>query len=148
PCLDEEAAIGAVVDQAWEGIEGSGRSGEVIVVDNGSIDRSAAIAGEHGATVIFEPRRGYGSAYLAGIAHARGDFVVMADADGTYPVNELARFVDELESGADLVLGSRFKGRIHEGAMPWSNRWIGNPILTGLLNRLFGIRVSDAHTGM
>ena len=148
PCLDEEAAVGAVVDQAWHGIERSGRSGEVLVVDNGSTDRSAAIASEHGATVVLEPRRGYGSAYLTGIAHARGDFVVMADADGTYPVVELARFVSALESGSDLVLGSRFKGRIHEGAMPWSNRWIGNPILTGLLNRLFGIRVSDAHCGM
>ena len=72
----------------------------------------------------------------------------MADADGTYPLNELGAFVDALESGDDLVLGSRFEGRIHEGAMPWSNRWIGNPILTGMLNRLFGIRVSDAHCGM
>jgi hypothetical protein len=72
----------------------------------------------------------------------------MADADGTYPVNALGAFVDALESGSDLVLGSRFKGRIHEGAMPWSHRWIGNPILTGMLNRLFGIKVSDAHCGM
>jgi len=72
----------------------------------------------------------------------------MADADGTYPVNELGRFVDSLEAGSDLVLGSRFEGTIHEGAMPWSHRRIGNPILTGLLNRLFGIRVSDAHCGL
>ena len=148
PCLDEEDAVGAVVDRAWEGIERSGRTGEVIVVDNGSTDSSATVASEHGATVVFEPERGYGSAYLAGIAQARGDFIVMADADGTYPVAELGRFVDALEQGNDLVLGSRFKGRIHEGAMPWSNRWIGNPILTGLLNGLFGIRVSDAHCGM
>jgi glycosyltransferase involved in cell wall biosynthesis len=148
PCLDEEAAVGAVVDQAWEGIERSGRDGEVIVVDNGSADASAEIASAHGATVIVEPRRGYGRAYLTGIAHARGDYLVMADADGTYPVAELSEFVDALESGSDLVLGSRFEGHIHEGAMPWSNRWIGNPILTGMLNRLFGIRVSDAHCGM
>jgi glycosyltransferase involved in cell wall biosynthesis len=148
PCLDEEEAVGAVVDQAWAGIEASGRSGEVIVVDNGSVDRSAEIASGHGATVVFEPRRGYGSAYLTGLAHAHGDFVVMADADGTYPLDELPRFVDALDAGADLVLGSRFKGHIHAGAMPWTNRWIGNPILTGLLNRLFGIRVSDAHCGM
>ncbi len=148
PCLDEEAAIGAVVDQAWDGIERSGRTGEVIVVDNGSTDRSGAVASEHGATVVFEPRRGYGSAYLAGVVQARGDFIVMADADGTYPLDELGRFVEALERGNDLVLGSRFKGRIHEGAMPWSNRWIGNPMLTGLLNGLFGIRVSDAHCGM
>ena len=72
----------------------------------------------------------------------------MADADGTYPLNELDAFVDPLDAGDDLVLGSRFDGRIHEGAMPWSNRWIGNPILTGMLNRLFGVRVSDAHCGM
>ncbi len=148
PCLDEEAAVGAVVDQAWEGIERSGRSGEVIVVDNGSQDRSAEIASGRGASVILEPRRGYGRAYLTGIEQARGDYLVMADADGTYPLAELPAFVDDLESGSDLVLGSRFKGHIHEGAMPWSNRWIGNPILTGLLNRLFGIRVSDAHCGM
>ena len=140
--------MGTVVDQAWEGIQRSGRSGEVIVVDNGSSDDSAEIAAEHGATVVFEPRRGYGQAYLAGLSQAHGDFIVMTDADGTYPVVELGRFVDALESGADLVLGSRFEGRIHEGAMPWSNRWIGNPILTALLNRLFGIRVSDAHCGM
>jgi glycosyltransferase involved in cell wall biosynthesis len=148
PCLNEEGAVGQVVEQAWEGIERSGRSGEVIVVDNGSTDRSADVAAERGATVVFEPRRGYGRAYLTGIAHARGEYVVMADADGTYPVSVLGEFVDALESGSDLVLGSRFKGRIHEGAMPWSNRWIGNPVLTGMLNRLFGIRVSDAHCGM
>lgn len=148
PCLNEEAAVGGVVAQAWEGIERSGRSGEVIVVDNGSTDDSARVAEAAGATVVFEPRRGYGRAYLTGLANARGDYIVMTDADGTYPVAELGSFVDELERGRDLVLGSRFEGRIHEGAMPWSNRWIGNPALTGLLNRLFDIRVSDAHCGM
>jgi glycosyltransferase involved in cell wall biosynthesis len=148
PCLDEEAAVAAVVEDAWRGIERSGRTGEVIVVDNGSSDRSAERASAAGAQVVFEPRRGYGSAYLTGIAHARGDYIVMADADGSYPIAELGGFVDRLENGNDLVLGSRFEGRIHAGAMPWSHRWIGNPVLTGLLNRLFGIRVSDAHCGM
>jgi glycosyltransferase involved in cell wall biosynthesis len=148
PCLNEEEAVGTVVDQAWQGIERSGRSGEVIVVDNGSTDGSAEIAAARGATVLLEPRRGYGRAYLTGIARARGEYLVMADADGTYPVDALSAFVDALESGSDLVLGSRFKGQIHEGAMPWSHRWIGNPILTGMLNRLFGIKVSDAHCGM
>lgn len=148
PCLNEEAAVGGVVDQAWEGIERSGRSGEVIVVDNGSTDHSAEIAHAHGARVIVERRRGYGQAYLTGIANAHGDYLVMADADGTYPVDRLDRFVASLDDGNDLVLGSRFEGTIHRGAMPWSHRWIGNPILTGLLNRLFGIRVSDAHCGM
>src|SRR5215831_2592513 len=119
PCLDEEKAVGAVVDEAWDGIERSGRTGEVIVVDNGSTDRSAELAAAHGATVVLEPRRGYGRAYLTGIAQARGRYVVMADADGTYPVRELGSFVDALETGAEFVLGSRFEGTIHAGAMPW-----------------------------
>jgi hypothetical protein len=106
------------------------------------------VAAAAGARVVYEPRRGYGRAYLTGIEQAAGDYLVMADADGTYPVQELGAFVDSLESGNDLVLGSRFEGTIHQGAMPWSHRRIGNPILTGLLNRLFGIRVSDAHCGM
>jgi glycosyltransferase involved in cell wall biosynthesis len=148
PCLNEEEAVGTVVRKAWEGITRSARSGEVIVVDNGSTDGSARVAAAEGAAVLHEPRRGYGRAYLTGIEHAHGEYIVMADADDTYPVNELGGFVDALESGKDLVLGSRFEGRIHEGAMPWSHRWIGNPILTGMLNRLFGIRVSDAHCGM
>jgi glycosyltransferase involved in cell wall biosynthesis len=148
PCLDEEEAVATVVDEAWDGIERSGRTGEVIVVDNGSTDHSAELAAARGAAVVPEPRRGYGQAYLTGLRHARGEYVVMADADGTYPVRELGRFVDALEQGSDFVLGSRFAGTIHEGAMPWRNRWIGNPVLTGLLNRLFGIRVSDAHCGM
>jgi Glycosyl transferase family 2 len=148
PCLDEESSVGAVVDEAWEGIGRSGRSGEVIVVDNDSTDRSAEIAAAHGARVVRESRRGYGSAYLAGLASARGEYVVMGDADGTYPLRELAPFIDALERGDDLVLGSRFAGTIHEGAMPWHHRRLGNPILTGMLNLLFGARVSDAHCGM
>jgi len=148
PCLDEEQAVGAVVDEARDAIEELGGSGEVIVVDNGSTDRSADVAAEHGALVVHEPRRGYGRAYLTGLAHAHGDYVVMGDADGTYPLRELGRFVDSLDEGNDLVLGSRFNGEIHTGAMPWSHRWIGNPILTGMLNRMFGVRVSDAHCGM
>ncbi len=148
PCLNEEQAVGAVVDQAWEGIARAGRAGEVIVVDNGSTDRSAATAAEHGARVVLERRRGYGSAYLAGLAAARGRYVVMGDADDTYPLRELAPFVDRLEQGDDLVIGSRFKGTIHGDAMPFLNRFVGNPILTGMLNVLFGVKVSDAHCGM
>jgi glycosyltransferase involved in cell wall biosynthesis len=148
PCLDEEEAVGSVVDQALEGIARSGRSGEVIVVDNGSVDRSAEIAEEHGARVVSEPRTGYGSAYLAGIAAATGRYVVMGDADETYPMRELGSFVERLEEGDDLVLGSRFKGTIHGGAMPRLNRYVGNPIMTGMLKLLFGVKVSDAFCGM
>jgi glycosyltransferase involved in cell wall biosynthesis len=148
PCLDEEGAVGAVVDAAWQGIERSGRPGEVIVVDNGSSDRSAEVAAEHGAIVVTEPRRGYGNAYLTGLGSARGEYIVMADADGTYPLGDLSKFVDALAAGGDLVIGSRFDGQIHEGAMPWSHRVIGNPVLTGMLNKMFGVDVSDAHCGM
>jgi glycosyltransferase involved in cell wall biosynthesis len=148
PCLDEEEAVGAVVDEARSALQELGGSGEVIVVDNGSTDRSAEVAAAHGAVVVREPQRGYGRAYLTGLEHAQGDYVVMGDADGTYPMRELGKFVASLEQGSDLVLGSRFNGKIHEGAMPWSHRWIGNPILTGMLNRMFGVRVSDAHCGM
>jgi glycosyltransferase involved in cell wall biosynthesis len=148
PCLNEEEAVGKVVDQALEGIRRSGRTGEVIVVDNASTDRSAEVAAEHGATVVREERPGYGSAYLAGLAVAQGDFVVMGDADETYPMQDLAPFVERLAQGDDLVMGSRFEGTIHGEAMPWLNRHVGNPILTGLLNVLFGVKISDAHCGM
>lgn len=148
PCLNEEAAVGSVVVQAYEGIRRTGRTGEVLVVDNGSTDRSAAVAEEHGARVVRERRRGYGSAYLRGLAEAGGEYLVMADADGTYPLEELGGFVDRLEQGDDLVIGSRFAGTIHGDAMPFLNRFVGNPILTGMLNLLFGVKVSDAHCGM
>jgi glycosyltransferase involved in cell wall biosynthesis len=148
PCLNEEAGVAGVVRDAWAGIAASRRRGEVIVVDNGSTDRSVELAEEAGARVVQEPRRGYGSAYLRGLAEAQGKYVVMADADGTYPVDDLPAFVELLEAGNDLVLGSRFKGQIHRGAMPWAHRWIGNPVLTFILNVFFGVRVSDAHCGM
>ena len=148
PCLNEEEAVGGVVDQALEGIRRSGRLGEVIVVDNASTDRSAEIAADHGATVVREERPGYGSAYLAGLAVARGEYIVMGDADETYPMADLAPFVERLAAGDDLVMGSRFEGTIHGEAMPWLNRHVGNPILTGLLNVLFGVKISDAHCGM
>jgi glycosyltransferase involved in cell wall biosynthesis len=148
PCLNEEEAVGRVVDRAFEGIRRSGRTGEVVVVDNGSTDASAEVAAAHGARVVSEPRRGYGSAYLTGLASVRGELIVMGDADETYPLEELGPFVDRLESGDDLVIGSRFAGTIHGGAMPRLNRFVGNPILTGMLNVLFGVKVSDAHCGM
>jgi glycosyltransferase involved in cell wall biosynthesis len=148
PCLNEEGAVGAVIDEAWRGIESTGLAGEVVVIDNGSTDRSASVALEHGARVVQEPERGYGSAYLRGLAEARGEFIVMADADGTYPLNDLRPFVKLLAEGDDLVLGSRFRGNIQRGAMPWLHRRVGNPVLTAVLNVFFGVRVSDAHCGL
>lgn len=148
PCLNEAAGIAQVVGEAWACMSAAGLSGEVIVVDNASEDDSAALARAAGATVVTEARRGYGSAYLAGLATARGRYVVMTDADGTYPLDRVGAFVERLRDGADLVLGSRFKGRIDPGAMPWPNRYLGNPLLTGMLNLLFRSDVSDAHCGL
>jgi uncharacterized protein (TIRG00374 family) len=147
PCLDEEATIAGCVRSAWAGIRAAGAEGEVLVVDNGSTDASAERARAEGAVVIDEPRRGYGSAYLAGMRHARGDWILMGDGDGTYDFGELPRFL-AAGAGADMVIGSRLRGRIAPGAMPWHHRYIGNPILTGMLNALFGAGVSDAHCGL
>jgi glycosyltransferase involved in cell wall biosynthesis len=149
PCLNEADAVGSVVREAFEGLDALGVSGEVIVVDNGSTDSSAAHAAAAGAQVVREARRGYGSAYLAGLRAARGEYVVLADADGTYDLRRLGDLVEPLQEGQrDVVLGSRLRGTIEQGAMPWSHRWIGNPLLTRFLNLVYGIGVSDAHCGI
>ncbi len=147
PCLNESANIVECVRSAHEAITGMGVAGEVVVADNDSEDDSALLAQRAGARVIVERRRGYGSAYLAGFAAARGRYIVMADADLTYDFNEIPRFVEALEGGAEMVIGDRMDN-IHPGAMPWLHRYIGNPILTGLLNLFFRTGVNDAHCGM
>lgn len=147
PCLNEAPSIARCVTAALEAIEYAGVGGEVIVVDNGSTDGSPRLAEVAGASVVREPRRGYGSAYLAGFASARGDWIVMADADLTYDFQEIPRFLVELRDGADMVIGNRM-GNIQPGAMSWHHRYIGNPLLSGLLNLLFHTGVGDAHCGM
>jgi glycosyltransferase involved in cell wall biosynthesis len=147
PCLNEAENIARCVLSAQEGLAGIDGKGEVIVVDNASEDDSARLAAKAGARVVSERRRGYGQAYLAGFAAARGRYIVMADADLTYDFNEIPRFVAELDAGAELVLGDRMDN-IRPGAMPWLHRYIGNPILTGLLNLFFRTGVNDAHCGM
>jgi glycosyltransferase involved in cell wall biosynthesis len=147
PCLNEAESIQSCVALAVRTMELQAIPGEVIVADNGSDDGSAELAERAGARVVREPRRGYGSAYLAGFAAARGAYIVMADADLTYDFGEIPRFLAELEDGADMVVGDRMRN-IHPGAMPWHHRYIGNPLLSGLLNLLFHTGVSDAHCGM
>jgi glycosyltransferase involved in cell wall biosynthesis len=147
PCLNEEESITECVNRARRALDENGLSGEVIVADNDSADASARLAASAGAIVIHEPERGYGSAYMAGFLVARGEYIVMADADLTYDFNEIPRFVGELEKGADLVIGNRMKN-IHPGAMPWLHRYVGNPLLSGFLNLLFRTGVDDAHCGM
>jgi len=147
PCLNEAESIAECVSQSLEALRAAGLDGEVVVADNGSTDGSPDLAREAGAIVVDEPRRGYGSAYLAGFAAARGDYVVMLDADLTYPIEDIPRFVAELDAGADLVMGDRMEN-IQPGAMHWLHRYVGNPVLTGTLNLFFRTGVRDAHCGM
>lgn len=147
PCLNEAETIEACVVAALDTLGDGHYRGEVVVVDNGSTDGSGELAAGAGARVVAEPRRGYGQAYLTGLAAARGRYIVMLDADMTYDAGELPRFVDALEDGGDMVLGDRMQG-IQPGAMPWLHRRVGNPVLTGLLNRLYSTGVNDAHCGM
>ena len=148
PCLDEAATIGRVVDAARGSFEAAGVTGEVIVADNGSTDGSQELAAAHGARVVREPVKGYGSALRRGCDEATGTYIVMGDADESYDFSQIGPFVEALRAGADLVMGTRTRGTILPGAMPWKNRYIGNPLSTGLLNRLFRADVSDVHCGM
>jgi glycosyltransferase involved in cell wall biosynthesis len=147
PCLNEAENIEHCVIAARAALDRMGAPGEVVVADNGSEDDSARLAEQAGARVVIERRRGYGSAYLAGFAASKGRYIVMADADLTYDFKEIPRFVAALEEGAEMVIGDRMDN-IQPGAMPWLHRYIGNPILTGILNLFFGTGINDAHCGM
>ena len=146
PCLDEAETIAECVRRSRAVLDASGLVGEVIVVDNGSTDGSGDLARAAGAVVVEEPRRGYGSAYLAGLDMAAGDYIVMLDADLTYDFDEIPRFVEELDHGAQLVVGNRMQS-IRPGAMPLLSR-LGNPLLSGFLNVLHRTNVQDVHCGM
>ncbi len=147
PCINEEKTIEACIRKAREAFGRSKLAGEVIVVDNGSTDGTVALSKKAGAVVVIEPAKGYGSALRAGIAAANGRNIVMGDGDDTYDFNEIDKFAAKLKEGFDLVMGSRFKGKILPGAMTWSHRYIGNPILSGMLRFFFGGTISDSHCG-
>ena len=150
PCLNEEDSIVTCIQWAKQGLRklGSHYKGEIIVVDNGSTDRSPVLARYNGAKVITETVRGYGSAYKAGLSKTRGTYIVIADSDGTYDLRLIPKFIKKLERGSDLVLGSRFYGKLKPRTMPFINRYIGNPLLTYMLNVFYRANISDAHTGM
>ncbi|RJP75775.1 MAG: glycosyltransferase family 2 protein [Candidatus Zixiibacteriota bacterium] len=148
PCLNEEVTVGTCVSKAVDTMKRLGIRGEVVISDNGSTDRSVEIAESLGARVVHQPAKGYGNAYLKGFMEARGRYIIMADSDDSYDLTDLERFIVALRNGADLVMGSRFKGEIKPGAMPPLHRFLGNPVLTRILNLLYGTRISDAHSGM
>lgn len=148
PCLNEHETLGICIKKAASTLEHLNIDGEIIVADNGSTDGSIEIARSLGARVVEESKKGYGNAYRAGIAAANGDFIVIGDSDDSYDFTDIGRFITKLREGYDLVMGTRFRGQIKKGAMPWLHKYVGNPVLTGILNIFFRSGISDAHCGM
>ncbi len=148
PCLNEEEAIGLCIKKIKEVFAKQGLNGEIIVADNGSVDRSVEVAKSCGAIVVSESTKGYGAAYLRGLREVRGKFIVIADSDNTYDFYDIPALLKKLKQGYDFVIGSRFKGKIQKDAMPWLNRYIGNPVLSGMCRIFFRTSLSDIHSGM
>ena len=151
PCLDEADTLATCIDKARRAMREHGIAGEVVIADNGSLDGSVAIAESAGARVVHVAERGYGRALMAGIAAARGRYVLMGDADDSYDFLEIPGYVAKLREGYDLVQGCRLPaggGRVLPGAMPPLHRWFGNPFLSALVRRMFGAPVTDTYCGM
>jgi hypothetical protein len=148
PCLNEAETLETCIRKAQKSIGDLDLDGEVVVADNGSTDGSQQIAKDLGARLLSVPERGYGAALRAGIGDARGQFVIMADADDSYALDALEPFVEGLRGGADLVMGNRFAGGIAPGAMPALHRYIGNPVLSRLGRLFFHVPIHDFHCGM
>ena len=151
PCLNEADTLATCITKAQRALSASGIAGEVIVADNGSIDGSPEIAERLGARVVPVPTPGYGNALAGGIAAARSEFVIMGDADDSYDFGEIPRFLEKLREGYDLVQGCRLPkggGRVMPGAMPFLHRWVGNPLFSRLVRRMFHAPVTDVYCGL
>ncbi|MCE0761788.1 glycosyltransferase family 2 protein [Pseudonocardia kujensis] len=148
PCLNEAETLETCIRKARASMAELGVAGEVVVADNGSTDGSQEIAVSSGARVVDVPKRGYGAALTAGIHAAKGRFVIMADADDSYALEDLGRFLEGLRGGADLVMGNRFHGGIEPGAMPFLHKYLGNPVLSMLGRLFFRIPIGDFHCGI
>jgi len=148
PCFNEEQTIGVCITKIKEIFDREGIKGEIIVADNNSTDKSRDIAQGLGVKVFVELERGYGAVYLKGIKEAKGKIIVIGDSDNTYDFYEIPKFLKPIREGYDFVIGSRFKGKIKKGAMPWMNRYIGNPILSGMYKVLFHAKRYDVLCGM
>ncbi len=148
PCLNEEETIGTCILKAQNAIKERGIMAEVLIADNGSTDASIEIAQNLGAQVIHVKERGYGSALIAGINHAKGKYIIMGDADDSYDFGDIYKFVKKLRNGFDLVMGNRFKGGVEKGAMPYLHRYLGNPVLSFIGRLFFRSPIKDFHCGL
>jgi len=148
PCLNEAETLETCITKAKGFLQKSGMRGEIIIADNGSTDGSLRLAEKAKVSIVHVAQKGYGSALLGGIEAARGEFVIMGDADDSYDFSDLGGFVEALESGYDLVMGNRFKGGIRPGAMPFLHRYLGNPVLSWLARLFFKSNIGDFHCGL
>jgi glycosyltransferase involved in cell wall biosynthesis len=148
PCLNEELTLGKCIEEAKSGALSAGAVIEIIIADNGSTDKSKEIALAAGCIVVDVPLKGYGAALNAGIQSATNSFVVMGDSDLSYEFGDAPKFAKALAAGADVVIGNRFAGGIHPGAMPWHHKYIGNPVLSFLGRLFFSIPIKDFHCGL
>ncbi|KHK49640.1 glycosyl transferase family 2, partial [Burkholderia sp. A9] len=148
PCLDEEMTLAMCIVKAQRSFAKLGVTGQVVIADNGSTDRSVEIARELGAKVVHQPVRGYGSALMAGIAAADGDIIIMGDADDSYDWSNIRGFVAKIDEGYEFVIGNRFKGGIMPHAMPPLHRYLGNPVLSTIARLTCSVPVGDFHCGM
>jgi hypothetical protein len=151
PCLNEAETIARCIEKAKAGLARAGVPGEILIADNGSTDGSQAIAAGLGARVVPVTAKGYGNALRGGIEAALGEWIVMGDADDSYDFSEVDRFVRKFQAGDELVMGCRLPsggGTIRPGAMPWKNRWVGNPVLTTIGRVFFKCPAHDFHSGL
>ncbi len=152
PCLNETLSIPHCIDNAKDALrrieQAYGLYGEIVIADNGSTDGSQAMAEELGARVVPVAEKGYGAALIGGAKAAKGRYILMGDCDGSYDFTNGVAMIGKLVDGYSVCLGSRFDGGIAPGAMPWKNRYIGNPVLTGILNIFFRTGINDAHCGL
>ncbi len=148
PCLNEERTIGACVRKCRSTFQQEAIDGEIVVIDNGSSDATSSVAKKENARVVLHIIRGYGSALMRGITEAQGRYIIMADGDDTYDFSDINQFLAVLRGGADLVMGTRFKGTMDHDAMPWLHRYFGTPFLTAILNALFRTSLTDINCGM
>lgn len=148
PCLNEEKTIAVCIQKCFASFKELNISGEVIVSDNGSTDRTVEIAEQNGAKVVHCVEKGYGNALRCGFESAEGKYVIMGDADNTYDFLEIPLFWNLVTSNTQMITGTRLKGNVEYGAMPFLNRYFGNPFLTFVLNFLYGTKISDSQCGM